>query len=681
MVDTPTRGGSGGGPGVFGTLIRLPFKMAASVADTVVNVTSSILKGMGRAVGAAIKGGVETTNTIIQTGSKVTGSLTKTGATVTRHGLNAVVAATKATGKAVVFGLKQMGSLLMAPFKAIGGLFSGLKSLIMKPLQLLSKGKDLIKNKIKTITQGEVIGMTPDGQEIRTRHGFNSIYKLIKKSHHAEFDLLRQFMNEQFEIGTKTFALLRLAHGRDVPTIKKMKLNFNKRPGMMMGETGSGLMGLLKTGFDFVKTTLGTIKSGVMTIVSIAGAVAAFFGIKKVGAKVAAKVIAKTAAAKGTTKAMAAAATAATATVGAKQAAKTGTTKSVASIASKVGVKQAAKLSGKAAGKTVLKTVLKKIPIVGFLAGMGFGIHRALKGDWTGAAMEVASGAAAIIPTVGTAASLAIDTAIIGRDLSKNKHSSQIPSSPSPQLKEVTKSNQIKPTNSNRRLAKPIAKPTQIKPTNSNKRLAKSIAEPITTHQSHTEYTGSAFRGKTPAQIEAIIAENDRQFNAMNAANMESFGLSEYKKGGPINEMLTAAALPPVHGKINEDGIVKVHGGEYVFDKQDTTIWSRILSKIEQNTAMDAERGPLILRDQVIKNQIESEVGKLKIANAGVEAGVENVASKSDNTVSAINTMAVNVVNSTSSVVNSTSNNSTSNQDSNNVIDISLDKLFNASFI
>lgn len=75
---------------------------------------------------------------------------------------------------------------------------------------------------------------------------------------------------------------------------------------------------------------------------------------------------------------------------------------------------------GKLGGKTLGKSLLKKIPIIGALAGLGFGLQRLLKGDVVGAGMEVASGASSIIPVGGTALSLGIDGALMARDANKN---------------------------------------------------------------------------------------------------------------------------------------------------------------------------------------------------------------------------------------------------------------------
>lgn len=85
----------------------------------------------------------------------------------------------------------------------------------------------------------------------------------------------------------------------------------------------------------------------------------------------------------------------------------------VAAAGAETGVKEGAKV----AGKFGAKSLIKKIPLIGALAGLGFGASRAMDGDWTGAGMEVASGIAGIVPGVGTAASLGIDGALLARDM------------------------------------------------------------------------------------------------------------------------------------------------------------------------------------------------------------------------------------------------------------------------
>ena len=82
----------------------------------------------------------------------------------------------------------------------------------------------------------------------------------------------------------------------------------------------------------------------------------------------------------------------------------------------------AAKLGGKFIGKEALSVGLKKLPVIGALAGLGFGGYRALQGDYTGAGMEVASGAASLLPGIGTGASFGIDAAIAARDMYRDNN-------------------------------------------------------------------------------------------------------------------------------------------------------------------------------------------------------------------------------------------------------------------
>ena len=75
-----------------------------------------------------------------------------------------------------------------------------------------------------------------------------------------------------------------------------------------------------------------------------------------------------------------------------------------------------AKATGKTASKGVLKSVLKQIPVIAGVAGVIFGIQRALEGDLMGAGLEITSGllgATGTTPGIG----LAIDGYLLGRDL------------------------------------------------------------------------------------------------------------------------------------------------------------------------------------------------------------------------------------------------------------------------
>ena len=58
----------------------------------------------------------------------------------------------------------------------------------------------------------------------------------------------------------------------------------------------------------------------------------------------------------------------------------------------------------------------KKLPGIGLLVGGGMALQKLLQGDFTGAGLEIASGAASMVPGLGTAASMAIDAAAMSRE-------------------------------------------------------------------------------------------------------------------------------------------------------------------------------------------------------------------------------------------------------------------------
>ena len=75
-----------------------------------------------------------------------------------------------------------------------------------------------------------------------------------------------------------------------------------------------------------------------------------------------------------------------------------------------------AKYIAKATGSQIGKSVLKKIPVIAGLAGIAFGIQRAMEGDLLGAGLEIASG---LMGATGVMAgpSFAIDGFLLARDL------------------------------------------------------------------------------------------------------------------------------------------------------------------------------------------------------------------------------------------------------------------------
>ena len=82
----------------------------------------------------------------------------------------------------------------------------------------------------------------------------------------------------------------------------------------------------------------------------------------------------------------------------------------------KTAKKAGAKAIAKGVGKGVGKALLKKIPILGLGVGALFAAQRAMAGDFVGAGLELASGAASTVPGLGTAASVGIDAALMAKD-------------------------------------------------------------------------------------------------------------------------------------------------------------------------------------------------------------------------------------------------------------------------
>lgn len=94
-------------------------------------------------------------------------------------------------------------------------------------------------------------------------------------------------------------------------------------------------------------------------------------------------------------------------------------------IGGKIAAKEAGKEALKIGGKGVGKSLAKKIPGLGLLFGLGFGVQKAMAGDLVGAGLEVASGATSLLSLTGIgagpalAAGLALDAFSAKRDFSK----------------------------------------------------------------------------------------------------------------------------------------------------------------------------------------------------------------------------------------------------------------------
>lgn len=86
----------------------------------------------------------------------------------------------------------------------------------------------------------------------------------------------------------------------------------------------------------------------------------------------------------------------------------------------KAGTKAGGKAVAKGVGKLGAKSLAKKLPFgIGLLPAAVFAADRAFDGDFSGAGLELASGATAAVPWLGTAGSVGIDAYLADRDIKK----------------------------------------------------------------------------------------------------------------------------------------------------------------------------------------------------------------------------------------------------------------------
>ena len=83
---------------------------------------------------------------------------------------------------------------------------------------------------------------------------------------------------------------------------------------------------------------------------------------------------------------------------------------------SKEMTEQGLKAASKSGAKALGKSFLKKIPVIAGIAGIAFGIQRALEGDFLGAGLEITSGILGATG-VGSGLSFGIDGFLLARDL------------------------------------------------------------------------------------------------------------------------------------------------------------------------------------------------------------------------------------------------------------------------
>ena len=241
LIEGKTEGGSiiaGGSKtkkdGLLKTIAMLP-----------INIVTGIGKNLGKAVEVGLKG--------IEKYLEIKFKLLKVG-------LDAIHAGVIALKETVKVGFTYTAGILMKfrksiltgiekaikfPFKLFSKTFGIIKETLLKilqPLEFLKKGFRKVKTKLRETFQGELIGVTPDGQEIRSKYAWKATYSLIER-----------LIDEQWELGYKTFLLHKTFYLAQERTgdIKGIELDARGRPVKKAKASNRAL--------EFAKNIFGTI--------------------------------------------------------------------------------------------------------------------------------------------------------------------------------------------------------------------------------------------------------------------------------------------------------------------------------------------------------------------------------------------------------------------------------------
>ena len=334
-------------------------RMVNGITTTAFEIAKMPLKigaAIMKPIGEAVKLPFKLLNATIRELAAVTSAGFRAVSSGISAGFTALKVSIDAGWQGLKLGMQGMWEAIKMPFKWLASPFKKIGELKDKAI----KGAKAMFRKIKG---EEVVAVDNEGKPVYAKWPSKVV------------QLLMLIQKDQREIGVKSFGMHKSYYLSQDPLtspVKRFKLKLHRYSGDGGAKTGIGWM------VDMLKNMIGSVMGGIGGTVS---KIAAGMGITSAVKGVAGKF------------------------------GKKGATKATAGAATKIGVKTGAKFIG--------KSLLKKIPIIGAIAGLGFGVSRLLKGDITGALGEVASGVASTIPGFGTAASIGIDAALAARDIKK----------------------------------------------------------------------------------------------------------------------------------------------------------------------------------------------------------------------------------------------------------------------
>lgn len=122
----------------------------------------------------------------------------------------------------------------------------------------------------------------------------------------------------------------------------------------------------------------------------------------------------------------------------------------------------AAKVGVKTVGKDMLKMVAKKIPLIGAALGLWDAVGDAREGNWEHAAVDLGSGLLSTVPGWGTAASIALDGAMMAHDIYTDSDGTTKPGTGAPPMSAASPASGAAPTTPDESAPPPVLDPSVL---------------------------------------------------------------------------------------------------------------------------------------------------------------------------------------------------------------------------
>jgi len=238
-------------------------------------------------------------------------------------------------------------------------------------------------------------------------------------------------------------------------------------------------------------------------------------------------------------------------------------------------VPASSKSIAKKIGGTTVKTLLKKIPLLGLGVGSVLAAGKLAQGDITGAGLEFTSGALSTVPGLGTAGSLAIDTAIAAREISRGNTENKTPKAAAGGIFEGSKSGYmvqlhgkeaVVPLEKNNVKAKPAIEPTLpetrveaepgVKVADLSEKQKDTLAENITLRPEPTNTINAVAKQPEPVAPQKVVAEIPAEFFESIKRLMQTIPAKQTQEGQSMTGVANNSSSSTVihmHGKSGED--------------------------------------------------------------------------------------------------------------------------------